>query len=116
MGDANPSSDSAPVDVVELPLARVHPDFQGLTLVQLRGALLAELRLGSEEQLIEASWALGGPTASRAEPSVALPQEGDLGLVPFDKPRLVSELHQQVEDLDHHKQLPLIGLLKSRKE
>lgn len=108
------AKDSAPVE-------GVHPDFHGLTLEELHRTLSAELALLPREEretkLRAVSWVLGSAWGSRAtEAADLLPEVRGLPLEVLHQIGLVPKLEHHIQESNEGRQLPLIGLVKPRKD
>jgi hypothetical protein len=103
--------------LIPLALARVHPDFRGLSMLELRGQLAALLFHASDAEVIDVSWALGGALAPALPHEERLgPERVELNLQDGHDGLVVPEVEDQVSQRRKQAQLPLIGVVKPRKE
>ena len=113
-------ADRPPGNLVLLELSRVHPTYAGLPWDRLLGHLRIDMTYdASPEQVIAITHVLGGSSAGGRQAPVQgelLPEQVDVDPKVVPRPRIVSELGEEVEDLDRELQLPLISVLRPRKE
>jgi hypothetical protein len=105
-------------DVIPLALARVHPDFRGLSMIEIRGKLAALLFHASEEQVTRATWALGPDLGAALTHELHLLSEsGHLDLEDRNDGGVdVAGPDHQIDKGRKQTQLPLIRLVKSPRE
>lgn len=114
-------AEEQPGELIPLPLNSpdVHPSYRDLSPDDLRGALSAALAFESRRDVLAAvSWVLG---ARLVAPEVAplerpLPHPGDVSLEVLQHLRVVPKLKKKVKKSRRNKQLPLVGLVRARKD